>query len=153
MRTTVGFGALQLAQQSAHLFAIADALLRFELVRFGMRDHIAKRHRRVAIDELPHHDAACDHREISGERALSAKMAQHGHVVIDDGQKHLAGQIFAICGRKIDRTALGRVVDHVDHEAHEAIYEVLPRTRFAMEAAIEQTAINFRQRHRHHLLE
>ena len=32
---------------------------------------------------------------------------------------------------------------------HEAVYEVLPCTRLAMEAPIEKAAINFRQGHRH----
>ena len=39
---------------------------------------------------------------------------------------------------------LGGVIYDVDHKAHETIDEVLPRTRFAVEAAIQQTAINFR---------
>jgi hypothetical protein len=44
------------------------------------------------------------------------------------------------------------VVDHVNDEPHEAIDEVLPSTRLASQTAIQQTAINFGQRHRHHLL-
>ena len=106
----------------------------------------------MAVHKLPHNDTAGDDREVRSQRAFAAEMPQHGHVVIDNRQKHFGCQIFAIGCRQIDRAALSRVVDDVDHETHEAVYEVLPCTRFASEAAIQQTAINFRQRHRHHLL-
>ena len=71
-------------------------------------------------------------------------MSQHGHVVIDNRQKHFGRQIFAVGRREIDRAALGRVVDHVDHQAHEAVDEILPRPRFAVQAAVEQIAVDFR---------
>ena len=64
--------------------------------------------------------------------------------LIDNRQKHFGRQILAIRSRKMDRPALGRVIDHVDHEAHEAINEILPRSRFAAQAAIQETAIDFR---------
>ena len=64
-------------------------------------------------------------------------------------QEHFGRKIFAVCRRQIDRAALGRVVDHVHDQAHESINEIFPSPRFAAQASIQKTAIDFRQRHRH----
>ena len=41
-------------------------------------------------------------------------------------------QIFAVGARKPQRTTLGRVIDHMDDQAHVAVDEVLPRPRLVV---------------------
>src|SRR4051812_19126986 len=57
-----GFGPVQLAEQSANFFAIADSFFWLKLVSFGSRDHVAEWHRGMTIDELADHHAAGNHR-------------------------------------------------------------------------------------------
>src|SRR6478752_2720647 len=100
-----------------------DPLLRLYLFRLGLSDHVAQRDSRSAFDQFSNDDAACAYSELRRERAAAAKMSQNSHVVINNGEKNFRRQVLAISSRKIDRPALGRVIDHVHHEAHEAIYE------------------------------
>jgi hypothetical protein len=53
-------------------------------------------------------------------------MAEHGHVVVDDGQEYFGGQVVAVSGREIRGAALGRVVDNMHHQPHETVDEFLP---------------------------
>jgi hypothetical protein len=71
-------------------------------------------------------------------------MAEHRHIVIDNGQKNVGRQVFAVGRREIGRPALCRVTDHMHDQPHKAIDKVFPTPRFAVEAAIEQVAIDFR---------
>jgi hypothetical protein len=50
-------------------------------------------------------------------------------------------------GRKPHAARLGRVADHMLHQTHEAVDEVLPRPWLAVEAAIQQVSINIRECH------
>ena len=71
-------------------------------------------------------------------------MAQDGHVVIDDREEHFRRQILAVGRRKIDATALSRMVDYVNHESHESINEILPGPNLSVQTAIQEATINFR---------
>ena len=88
--------------------------------------------------------AAGNHRQIRGQRTVPAEMSQHGKIVVDNGKKDLGRQIFAIRGAEPDRAALGRVIDDVDHEAHESVNEILPCPRFAVKAAVQEIAVDIR---------
>jgi hypothetical protein len=69
----------------------------------------------MTVYKFPHNDPPGDHRQVGCQRALAAKMAENRHIVLDDRQENLRRQILAIGRRQVDRPALGRVVNNVDH--------------------------------------
>ena len=78
-------------------------------------------------------------------------MTQDREVVLDGVQKDLGTQIVAVLRRQSNASRLGRVVDHVDDQPHEPVHEIFPSPRLALQAALEQIAIDFRECHRTYL--
>src|SRR5437868_6696395 len=93
------------------------------------------------------HSPAAHDRQISRQAAFAAKMAEHGEVVSHQSQKYLAAKVLAIFGIEPNRPRLGRMIDHMNHEAHEPIDEVFPSTGLSGQTSGQQIAVNFGERH------
>ena len=74
-------------------------------------------------------------------------MAQDGEVVLQQSEEHLGTQVLPILGSQTNRARLGRMVDHMNHQPHKAVYERLPRLGLALQAACEQITVNVSKGH------
>jgi len=82
--------------------------------------------------------------------AAGVRMYQHLTAIkqrLDRVQEDFGAEVVAVGGREADTSRPSRVVDHVDHQAHEAINEILPRPRLPLQAALQQTPVNLRESH------
>ena len=89
-----------------------------------------------------------DDRQVSGQAALAAEVSQDGQIVLDDRQKNVGRQVLAIFAREPQRTALGRMIHDVNHQTHEAIHKILPRSGLASQAALQEIAVDLRECHK-----
>ena len=62
-------------------------------------------------------------------------------------QKDLGAEIVPIGGGNANAAGLGGMVHHMNHQAHEAIHEIFPRTGPSLKAAFEQIAVDFGKSH------
>ena len=97
----------------------------------------------LVLEQMLDHHAPRDHGQVGRQIAFALEAAQHREVVLDQGQKDFGAEVFAVFRREPDGAGLRRMVDDVDHQAHESIDEVLPRPRLAVQAAVEQLAVDF----------
>src|SRR5438045_4544461 len=74
-------------------------------------------------------------------------MPQYRELVLDRLQEHLGAQVFSVLRRDQNPPAAGRMIDHVQHQAHEAIDKVFPGARFPCDAAVEQIAVDVGKGH------
>ena len=84
----------------------------------------------MAAHELLDHDPAGNDRQIGGEATLAAKLAENRKIVVDDGHHHVGDQIVAIGAGKQNRTAVCRMIDHMNDQTHETVDKVFPSPRF-----------------------
>ena len=99
------------------------------------------------MEQIADHDPPRHHGQIGRQAALTAEVAQQGIVALDDRQEDLGTQVVAILGAEADAAGLGRVVDDVDHQANEAIDEVVPRPGLLLKATFQQVAIDLGKTH------
>ena len=99
------------------------------------------------LEQFPHDDATGDDGQIRGQAAFAAKMSQRGEVVLNDGQKHFAGQVVGVRGGRQHGTRLRSVMNHVDDEPQEAIDEIFPRAWLAVQATLQKLAVDIRESH------
>src|SRR3990172_597691 len=99
----------------------------------------------VAADQLPDHDPARNHREVSGQTTLTAEMTKHRVVVGDELQKDLGTEVFDIVGLEAKTASVGGVVDDVVNQAHEPIDKIGPCARLVLQTTLEQLSIDFGQ--------
>jgi hypothetical protein len=78
---------------------------------------------------------------------LATEVAQKPEIVLDDVEEDIGAKVVAIFGRKSHAPGLGGVIGHVDDQAHEAVNEVLPGSRFALNAAFQEVAVDFGECH------
>ena len=76
-----------------------------------------------ALEDFPHNDPPGNHRQIGRQAALAAKMPENREIVLDDREKNLGAEVVQVLVRQADRSCLGRVIDHVNHQAHEGTLE------------------------------
>lgn len=74
-------------------------------------------------------------------------MTQHVHILAHHGQKNLGYQILTVFRTQPQRAALGRVVDHVHNQPHEAVDEIFPGSGLPGQAALQQIAVDLGQCH------
>jgi hypothetical protein len=144
-----GFGSVETGQQLFDLIAIVDALFRVAANHrhFVLGAVVFQAGGRLLLEHFMDDHPPSDDCQVGCQAALAAKMAQNGQVLFDDGQEDLSDQIFAVFRREAQRAALGRMVDDVNDESHEAVDEVFPRSWLASEAALQEIAVDFGQCH------
>lgn len=103
---------------------------------------------RVTFEEFADDDAAGDDGQIGCQAALAAKMAKCREVVLQQRQEHVAGQIVDVRGGSCHGAGSHGVVNHVHHQAQEAVYEIFPGTSLTLQTPVKELAIDFRKSHR-----
>jgi len=78
---------------------------------------------------------------------LQAKPPEQRKIVADDGHEELGDQILFVLGTDLERTRLGCVPDHVQHQPQETIDESFPGLRFAAQALLQQLSVYLKERH------
>ena len=78
---------------------------------------------------------------------MAAKAPQHRKIVANHPQEDLGTKIIPILRRKTHAARLGRVPNHVQHQAHEAVDKIFPRPGPLLKAALQQTSVDLRESH------
>ena len=102
----VGFRGIEAGQQPLDFFAITDAFFHGGAIVDCLASLLIRctpqARCRPPLEHFTHHNAPGHDCQVSGQAALAAKMSQYGKIIIDNGEKDLAGQIINISRRGND---------------------------------------------------
>ena len=102
---------------------------------------------RAAGQEIADDDPPRDNGQVRRQAALAAKVPQHRKIIANHAQEDLGAKIIAVLRRKANAARLGRVPDHVQHQTHEAVDEILPCPGLLLQAALQQISVDLRESH------
>gem|GEM_PF-4255840 len=118
-----------------------------EFDRGVVRLHVAKRFRHSAANDFAHDNPPRNDGQVRRERTFTTESPQHCEIIIEDCNKNLGAQIVDIIRVEADAARLGRVVNDVDEQPRESIYEITPGTAVSFQAALQKATIKIGQRH------
>ena len=95
------------------------------------------------LKELADNDPAGYDGQVSRKAASTSESPQNGKVVSQDGEENFSREVFAVLLGNLECAGVSGVVDDMDHETDEAVYEVLPRAGLTVQATLEQLFVDF----------
>jgi len=105
--------------------------------------HMPQRFGLSATSYLADHHTSSNDGQVGCQGTPSTKTTQSGKIVSQQRQKDLRTQVIDVVRGESHTASVGSVIDHVDEQPDESVYEISPRTGMMFQATGEQTAIDF----------